>query len=115
MNDKFARLKAIANGEANSPAMPTNWTHEVDKPLIGTIKGFGQFQHDRYGTQETVTVETEDGELVSAILTPYLVDGMHRQHAEENDLVLIQFLGKEKSPHGNNYFNKFNLVVEKAS
>ncbi len=74
---------------------------QTDKPLIGTIKGF---EHDRYGTQKTVIVE-----LISAILNPYLIDGMRRQ----NDLVLNQLLGIERSPHGNT-FNNFTLVVEKA-
>lgn len=112
MYDKFAALKAIATGEATAP-LPTIWAHEVNKPLIGTIKGFSRFQHDRYGMQETVIVELESGELVSAILNPYLIDGMRRQNAEENDLVLIQLICKDISAHGNT-FNKFNLVVQKT-
>jgi hypothetical protein len=112
MYDKFAELKAIARGEAAAP-IPTIWNHEINKPLIGTIKGFSRFQHDRYGMQETVIVELETGELVSAILTPYLIDGMQRQHAQENDSVLIQLLGKDVSTHGNS-FNKYNLVVQKT-
>jgi hypothetical protein len=69
MNDKFAALMAISTGEATAP-LPAIWTHEINKPLIGTIKGFSRFQHDRYGMQETVIVELESSELVSAILTP---------------------------------------------
>lgn len=112
MFDKFAELKAIAKGEATAP-LPSIWTHEINKPLMGTIKGFSSFHHDRYGQQETVIVELESGESVSAILTPYLITGMRLQNAEVNDLVLIQLLGKEQSNHGNS-FNKFNLVVQKA-
>ena len=113
MNDKFAKLKAIAAGEATAPSFPSIWTHEIDKPLIGTIKEFSQFEHDRYGTQETVIVELESGERVSAILNSYLSTGMHIQHAEVNDSVLIQLLGKERNSHGTT-FNKFSLVVEKT-
>lgn len=110
--DKFEKLKAIASGETVVP-FPSIWVHEVNKPLIGKVKGFGQFQHDRFGVQETVIVELETGELVSAILNAYLIDGMRRQNAQVNDFVLIQLLGKEKSPQGN-FYNKFQLIVEKS-
>ena len=93
--------------------MPTLWTHEINNPLIGRIKGFSQFQHNQYGTQQTVIVERDTGELVYAILTPYLLEGMRLQNAQINDLVLIQLMGKEVSFYGNS-FNKFNLVVQKA-
>ena len=112
MNDTFPNLKAIAAGQIAVP-MPTLWTHEINKPLIGRIKGFGNFQHDRYGTQQTVIFELETGELVSAILNAYLSEDMRIQNAKENDLVLIQLLGKDVSGHGNS-FNKLNLVVEKV-
>ncbi|MBL1266011.1 hypothetical protein [Candidatus Methylomicrobium oryzae] len=92
--------------------MPAIWKHEVDNPLIGTIKGFSNFEHDRFGPQETVIVELESGERVSAILNNYLRSGMQIQYAEVGDLVLIQLLGKEKGTNGST-FNKFNLVVEK--
>ena len=110
-NNVYARLKAIAAGERANP-LPTIWTHEVNKPLIGRIKGFSRFQHDRYGMQETVIVELESGELVSAILNAYLIDGFSRQGAEVNDFLLIELLGKDYSKSGN-CFNKFNLVIEK--
>ncbi|MFZ4860394.1 MAG: hypothetical protein ACOYL3_28890 [Desulfuromonadaceae bacterium] len=112
MFDKFAELKAISSGKATSKH-PTYWNHEIDKPLIGTIKEFSTFQHDRFGQQDTVIVELESGELVSAILTPYLSSGMRMQNASVNDLVLIQLLGKDRINNGNT-FNKFNLVVRKA-
>jgi hypothetical protein len=113
-NDKFAKLKAIAAGESvENTSLPEIWKHEIGNPLIGTIRDFSNFEHDRFGTQETVIVELESGEQVSAILTPYLSTGMKIKHAEAGDLVLIQLLGKEKSPNGS-VFNKFNLVIEKA-
>jgi hypothetical protein len=112
MADRFAELRAISNGAATS-MRPIFWQHEVDKPLIGTIKDFSNFQHDRFGQQNTVIVELESGELVSAILTDYLSLGMQMQNAAVNDLVLIQLLGKHKSNNGNT-FNKYNLVVRKA-
>jgi len=110
--DKFARLKAIAAGENVASSLPAIWTHNVETPLLGTIKEFSQFEHDRYGTQDTVTVERESGELVSAILNGYLSTGMQIQKAEVGDLVLIQLLGKERSNNGS-MFNKYTLIVEK--
>jgi hypothetical protein len=79
--DKFAHLKAIAAGELSAPALSSDvkfWTHEPHNPLIGTILGFDQFDHGQYGTQQTIIVERENGEVVSAILTPYLQNGMSR-------------------------------------
>lgn len=111
--DKFTNLKAIAAGEVSAQP-PTPWQHELDKPLIGTIVGFSEFIHDRYGPQKTVIVKQENGEVVSAFLNTYLANGIEMYHAQPGDLVLIQFLGKAKSPHGNQ-FNKFQLYVEKAT
>ncbi|ATG88319.1 hypothetical protein [Methylomonas koyamae] len=112
--DKFAHLKAIAAGEPlENTSFPEIWKHEVGNPLMGTIKGFSSFEHDRFGLQETVIVELESGKLVSAILNNYLSTGMQIQHAEVGDLVLIQLLGKERSPNGP-MFNRFNLVIQKS-
>lgn len=112
-NDKFAKLKAIATGEPEELSLPEIWKHEVGNPLIGIIRGFSSFEHDRFGLQETVIVELESGQRVSAILNNYLSTGMQIQHAEVGDLVLIQLLGKEKGVNGS-IFNKFNLVIQKA-
>lgn len=111
-NDIYAQLKAIA-ASAKTHASPSNWTHEINKPLIGRIKRFSSFIHDRYGMQETVIVELESGDWVSAILSDYLIEGMRRQRAEIDDFILIQLLGTDLSNHGN-YFNKFNLVIQKV-
>ena len=114
--DKFAHLKAIAAGETETATeasrVPEIWKHEVGNPLIGIIRGFSSFEHDRFGLQETVIVELESGKRVSAILNNYLSNGMQMKHAEAGDLVLIQLLGKEKGTNGS-VFNKFNLVIEK--
>jgi len=110
--DKFAKLKAIAAGEAPTQQL-IPWQHEVNNPLIGTIKGFGEFQHERYGPQRTVIVERENGEVVSAFRNTYIANGMEQQNAQPGDLVLIQLLGKAKSQHGNQY-NEFQLHVEKS-
>lgn len=111
--DKFAHLKAIAAGGAPvEPSLPEIWKHEVGNPLMGIIRGFSSFEHDRFGLQETVIVELESGRCVSAILNNYLSTGMQIQHAEVGDLVLIQLLGKERSANGS-IFNRFNLVIQK--
>ncbi|WNB74102.1 hypothetical protein [Methylomonas koyamae] len=114
-NDKFARLKAIASGQSApvvESSFPEIWKHEVGKPLIGIILGFSSFEHERFGLQETVIVELENGQRVSAILNNYLSNGMQIQCAEPGDLVSIRLLGKEKSTNGSVY-NKFELVVQK--
>ena len=114
--DKFAHLKAIAAGELSAPALSSDvkfWTHEPHNPLIGTILGFDQFDHGQYGTQQTIIVERENGEVVSAILTPYLQNGMSMQKGEIGDLVLIEKLGQERSKFGK-VFNKFRMVVDKV-
>lgn len=113
--DKFAHLKAIASGQAPAPTLSSDirfWAHEPENPLIGTILGFDSFEHQAYGTQDTVIVECEDGEVVSAILTPYLQKGMAIQHGEIGDAILIEKLGQERSKNGK-IFNKFLLVIDK--
>jgi len=115
-SDKFAHLKAIAAGELSAPALSSDvkfWSHEPHNPLIGTILGFDQFDHGQYGTQQTIIVERENGEVVSAILTPYLQNGMSIQNGEIGDLVLIEKLGQERSKFGK-VFNKFRMVVDKV-
>jgi hypothetical protein len=115
-SDKFAHLKAIAAGELSAPALSSDvkfWTHEPHNPLIGTILGFDQFDHGQYGTQQTIIVERENGEVVSAILTPYLQNGMSMQNGEIGDSVLIEKLGQERSKFGK-VFNKFRMVVDKV-
>lgn len=115
-SDRFAHLKAIAAGELSAPALSSDvkfWSHAPHKPLIGTILGFDQFDHGQYGTQQTIIVERENGEVVSAILTPYLQNGMSIQNGEIGDLVLIEKLGQERSKFGK-VFNKFRMVVDKV-
>jgi hypothetical protein len=114
-DDKFAHLKAIAAGDIPAPTLSSDirfWTHEPNNPLIGTILGFDKFEHPSYGKQETVIVERENGEVVSAILTNYLQTGMSMQNGEIGDLILIEKQGQERSKHGK-IFNKFRLVVDK--
>ncbi len=111
--DKFAKLKAIAAGEVPTD-QPSPWPHEVDNPLIGTIVGFGEFHHERFGPQRTVIVKRENGEVVSAFMNAYIAKGMEQQNAQPGDLVLIQLLRKAKSQNGNQY-NEFQLVVEKSA
>ena len=115
-SDKFAHLKEIAAGELSAPALSSEvkfWSHEPHNPLIGMILGFDEFDHQQYGKQQTIIVERENGEVVSAILTPYLQNGMSMQNGEIGDLVLIEKLGQERSKFGK-VFNKFRMVVDKV-
>lgn len=114
-SDRFSHLKAISTGEAPVPSIASDvrfWTHELYKPLIGEILDFGSFEHQQFGMQETVIVELENGERVSAILTDYLQKGFQMQGAEIGDLILIEKQGQERSKHGK-FYNKFVLVVDK--
>jgi hypothetical protein len=86
-------LKAVAAGYIKDSTLPSAirlWTHESHQPLIGTIIRFDEFEHPRYGTQQTVIVECDNNELVSTILTPYLQKGMSMQDGEIGDLILIE-------------------------
>jgi hypothetical protein len=113
--NRFAYLKAIAAGDTPAPTLSSDieyWDYEPNKPLIGKIVEFSQFEHTRFGNQKTIIVEREEGNLVSAILTNYLQKGMVMQNGEIGDLVLIEKLGQERSKHGNT-FNKFQFVIQK--
>ena len=114
--DKFAHLKAIAAGEIQAPALSNDvrfWSHEPNNPLIGTILAFDEFDHQQYGKQQTVIVERENGEVVSAILTSYLQTGMAMQNGEVGDLIFVEKLGQERSKYGK-IFNKFQMVIDKV-
>jgi hypothetical protein len=54
MSDKFARLRAIAAGQA---AKIKNWNFESDGNINGTIVEFSSLNHQTYGEQHTVTVQ----------------------------------------------------------
>jgi hypothetical protein len=113
--DKFARLKAMVSGEMDKPTLASDirfWAHEPNQPLMGTILGFDTFEHPSYGRQETVIVERDNGEVVSAILTNYLQNGMQLQHGCVGDLVFIEKLGQERSKNGKT-FNKFQMLIDK--
>ncbi len=114
-DDGFAYLNAIASGEIPAPRLSSDivyWTHEPYTPLIGKIIEFGEFEHDSYGHQKTVIVERENGEVVSAILTEYLQNGMSMQGGDIGDFVLIEKQNKERSKYGK-IFNRFQFVIRK--
>jgi len=57
---------------------------------------FNIFTHQLYGEQHTVTVRLADSnELVSAFLSDWLQEELHRQQAAVGDLILIMFFGKQ--------------------
>jgi hypothetical protein len=59
-----------------------------------------------------VIIERDTSEVVSAILTNYLQNGIAMQDGEIGDLILIEKQSQEVSKHGNTY-NKFRLVIDK--
>ena len=114
MNDKFAKLRAIESGQATVSSAPNvkYWNFERDGNLMGTIVDFNGIMHPLYGEQQTVIVRlAETGELASAFLSGWLQEGMRRQNAQEGDLILIQFLGKQPGER----FNRFHLEIEKPN
>lgn len=113
----FAYLNAIALGEIPPPKFTSDitfWSHERNNPLIGKVVDFSEFEHESYGPQKTVIVERENREMVSAILTPYLQNGVVLQNCEVGDLVLIEKKNKERSKYGK-VFNRFEFVVKKQA
>ncbi len=110
-NDKFAKLRALASGQAPEITAPDVrfWNFEKDGDVMGTITGFNSFTLPVYGEQHTVIVQLESGEVISAFLNDYLQKGMDLKQAAVGDLVLIQFFGK---PPGERY-NRYYLVIQK--
>ena len=112
MSDKFSKLRAIQSGQATSTAPKVRfWSFERDGDIIGTIMGFNNFTHPIFGEQHTIIVRlAESDELISAILSNWLQEGLSRKQAAVGDLILIQFFGKQAGER----FNRFQLDIEKA-
>ena len=113
--NKYSNLLDIAEGRVEVPVIArpvVYWTYEVNKPLIGTIAEFGEFTHKEYGLLDTIIIERETGELVSAILTKSLNMLLKAQKGTIGDKILIVKRGEDMSPAGKTY-NKFQLVIDK--
>ena len=108
MSDEFARLRAIAAGQE---ADVKKWKYERDGNVMGTIVDFSSMNHQTYGEQQTVIVKLADtDELVSAFLSDYLLEGLHRKDAKVGDRILIKFFGMRPGE----CFNRYRLEIEKA-
>ena len=108
MSDEFAKLRAIA---AAQEADVKNWNYERDGNVMGTIVDFSSMNHQTYGEQQMVIVKLADtGELVSAFLNDYLLEGLHRKDAKVGDRILIKFFGMRPGEH----FNRYKLEIDKA-
>ena len=108
MSDEFARLRAIAAGQE---ADVKNWNYERDGNVMGTIVDFSSMNHQTYGEQQMVIVKLADtGELVSAFLNDYLLEGLHRNDAKVGDRILIKFFGMRPGE----CFNRYKLEIEKT-
>ena len=108
MSDEFARLRAIAAGQE---ADVKKWNYERDGNIMGTIIAFGSLNHQTFGEQQTVIVKLADtDELVSAFLSDYLLEGLHRKEAKVGDRILIKFFGMRPGER----FNRYRLEIEKT-
>ena len=108
MSDEFARLRAIAAGQE---ADVKKWKYERDGNVMGTIIDFSSMNHQTYGEQQRVIVKLADtGELVSAFLNDYLLEGLHRKDAKVGDRILIKFFGMRPGE----CFNRYKLEIEKT-
>ena len=108
MSDEFARLRAIAAGQE---ADVKKWKYERDGNVMGTIVDFSSMNHQTYGEQQTVIVKLADTEeLVSAFLSDYLLEGLHRKEAKVGDRILIKFFGMQPGER----FNRFRLEIDKT-
>lgn len=113
-NDKFARLRAIANGDGNGSSDDNvrHWSFERDGDILGIIYGFHSFMHPRFNEQKTMTVRLADSnELVSIFLNGWLQEGLRRKQAEVGDSILIRFFGMQPGER----FNRYQLEIEKAN
>ena len=85
-------------------------SERVDK-LMETIVEFSSSKNKTYGEQQTVIVKLADtDELVSAFLSDYLLEGLHRKDAKVGDRILIKFFGMRPGEH----FNRYKLEIDKA-
>ena len=108
MSDEFARLRAIA---AAQEADVKNWNYERDGNVMGTIVDFSSMNHQTYGEQQMVIVKLADtDELVSAFLSDYLLEGLHRKDAKVGDRILIKFFGMRPGER----FNRYRLEIDKT-
>ena len=82
-----------------------------DGNVMGTIVEFSSLNHQTYGEQQTVIVKLADtGELVSAFLNDYLLEGLHRNKAKVGDRILIISYGMRPGER----FNRYRLEIEEA-
>ena len=108
MSDEFARLRAIAAGQE---ADVKKWKYERDGNVMGTIVDFSSMKNKTFGEQQTVIVKLADTEeLVSAFLSDYLLEGLHRKEAKVGDRILIKFFGMRPGER----FNRYRLEIEKT-
>jgi hypothetical protein len=108
MSDEFARVRAIAAGQE---ADVKKWKYERDGNVMGTIVEFSSVKNKTYGEQQRVIVKLADtGELVSAFLNDYLLEGLHRKDAKVGDRILIKFFGMRPGE----CFNRYKLEIEKT-
>ncbi len=85
-------------------------SERVDK-LMETIVEFSSSKNKTYGEQQTVIVKLADtDELVSAFLSDYLLEGLHRKDAKVGDRILIKFFGMRPGE----CFNRYKLEIEKT-
>ena len=113
MFDKFAKLRAIESGQAIASTAPNVrfWNYEKDGNIMGTIVDFNSLPHPVFGEQRTVIVSLADSnELVSAFLSGWLQEGLHRKQAAVGDLILIMFFGRQAGER----FNRYYLEIEKV-
>jgi hypothetical protein len=113
MFDKFAKLRAIESGQAIASTAPNVrfWNYEKDGNIMGTIVDFNSLPHPVFGEQRTVIVSlAESDELVSAFLSGWLQEGLHRKQAAVGDLILIMFFGRQAGER----FNRYYLEIEKV-
>ena len=113
MFDKFAKLRAIESGQAIASTAPNVrfWNYEKNGNIMGTIVDFNSFPHPVFGEQRTVIVSLADSnELVSAFLSGWLQEGLHRNKAKVGDRILIMYYGMRPGER----FNRFRLEIDKT-
>lgn len=79
--------------------------------LAGVIRG-----HEKevgvYGEGVVLLVETEEGQIVKAWVTPWIRDNLRARGAQPGDLIALTFLGKRISPAQRTY-NAYSLTIDR--
>lgn len=87
------------------------WQPDPGDCLIGEIVG-SQKAVGPFGENHQVLVRDENGHVTATWITAWLKENLRAQGAQQGDLIALTYLGKKRSPRGQQY-NAYSLIVER--